>query len=46
MKAIGAVRRQGGVGKTTLAIRLAVLAQQSGRRALLVDPNPQRNAAV
>jgi MinD-like ATPase involved in chromosome partitioning or flagellar assembly len=46
MKAIGVVRRQGGVGKMTLAIRMALLAHQSGRRALLVDPNPQRNAAV
>jgi chromosome partitioning protein len=46
MKVIGVIRRQGGGGKTTPAIHLAVLAQQSGRRALLVDPNPQRNAAV
>jgi chromosome partitioning protein len=45
MKVIGVLSRKGGVGKTTLAIHLAVLAQQAGLRALLVDLDPQGSAA-
>jgi chromosome partitioning protein len=46
MKVIGVLSRKGGVGKTTLAIHLAVLAQQSGLRALLVDLDPQGSTAT
>ena len=46
MKVIGVLSRKGGVGKTTLAIHLAVLAQQAGLRALLVDLDPQGSAAA
>jgi chromosome partitioning protein len=46
MKVIGLLSRKGGSGKTTLAVHLAVLAQQSGRRALLIDLDPQRSAAA
>jgi chromosome partitioning protein len=37
--------RKGGVGKTTLAVHLAVLAQAGGRRTLLVDLDLQQSAA-
>jgi chromosome partitioning protein len=46
MKVIGVLSRKGGVGKTTLAIHLAVLAQQGGQRTLLVDLDPQRSATA
>jgi chromosome partitioning protein len=46
MKTIGVLSRKGGVGKTTLAVHLAVLAQQAGRRTLLIDLDPQRSAAA
>jgi chromosome partitioning protein len=46
MKVIGVLSRKGGVGKTTLAIHLAVLAQQAGLRALLVDLDPQGSSAA
>jgi chromosome partitioning protein len=45
MKVLGVLSRKGGVGKTTLAIHMAVLADQAGRRTLLVDLDPQRSAA-
>jgi chromosome partitioning protein len=46
MKVIGLLSRKGGVGKTTLAVHLAVLAQQAGQRTLLIDLDPQRSAAA
>ncbi len=45
MKTLGVLSRKGGVGKTTLAIHMAVLAEQAGLRTLLVDLDPQRSAA-
>jgi chromosome partitioning protein len=45
VKVIGLLSRKGGVGKTTLALHLAVLAQAAGRQTLLVDLDPQRSAA-
>jgi chromosome partitioning protein len=45
MKMLGVLSRKGGVGKTTLAIHIAVLADQAGLRTLLVDLDPQRSAA-
>ena len=45
MKVVGLLSRKGGVGKTTLAVHLAVLAQRSGRQTLLIDLDPQRSAA-
>jgi chromosome partitioning protein len=44
MKVIGLLSRKGGVGKTTIALHLALLAQEAGRRTLLVDVDPQRSA--
>lgn len=45
MHVIGLLSRKGGAGKTTLAIHLAVLAGQAGKRTLLIDVDPQRSAA-
>ena len=45
MKVLGMLSRKGGVGKTTLAVHLAVLAQTAGRRTLLVDLDTQQSAA-
>jgi chromosome partitioning protein len=45
MKIVGLLSRKGGVGKTTIAVHLAVLAQQASRRTLIIDLDPQRSAA-
>ena len=45
MKIVGLLSRKGGVGKTTIAIHQAVLAQLAGRRTLIIDLDPQRSAA-
>ena len=44
MRTLALLARKGGTGKTTLAVHLAVLAAESGRRVLLVDTDPQRSA--
>jgi len=44
MQTVALLARKGGTGKTTLAVHLAVLAAQTGRRVLLVDTDPQRSA--
>ena len=41
---IGVLNRRGGVGKTTLAINLAVVFAQAGSRLLLVDADPRGSA--
>lgn len=46
MQIIGMLSRKGGSGKTTIAVHLAVLAQQGGRRTLLIDLDPQRSTAA
>jgi len=46
MKVLGLLSRKGGVGKTTLALHLAVLAQAGGASVLLVDLDPQGSAAA
>jgi chromosome partitioning protein len=44
MQTVSLLARKGGTGKTTLAVHLAVLATESGRRVVLVDTDPQRSA--
>jgi chromosome partitioning protein len=45
MRVITIAARKGGVGKTTLATHLSVLASTPGRPALLIDTDPQRSLA-
>ncbi|WP_424140003.1 AAA family ATPase [Roseomonas chloroacetimidivorans] len=45
MKVLGLLSRKGGAGKTTLAVHLAVAAEQTGKRTLILDADPQRSAA-
>lgn len=42
-RVLALLAQKGGAGKTTLAVHLAVIAQQSGVRTLLVDCDPQRS---
>ena len=44
MKTIAVAGAKGGVGKTTLAVHLAVAAVQQGRDVVLVDADPQLSA--
>jgi chromosome partitioning protein len=44
LRGIALLARKGGTGKTTLAVHLAIIAAESGRRVLLVDTDPQRSA--
>lgn len=45
MQVIALLSQKGGAGKTTLALALAVAAQQSGRNTAVVDLDPQASAA-
>lgn len=46
MNTIALLARKGGAGKTTCAIHIGVLAQQSGLRVLFFDLDPQRSLAT
>jgi len=44
MKTLALLARKGGAGKTTLALHMAVIAQEGGLRVVLADCDPQRSA--
>ena len=46
MKTISVLSRKGGAGKTTVAVSLAVAAQQTGLKVVLADVDPLRSASV
>ncbi len=46
MRVISFVTQKGGSGKTTLAFCCAVAAQEKGKRALLLDMDPQGTATA
>lgn len=45
-KVLAILSQKGGSGKTTLSLHLAVIAQATGLRTMLVDCDPQRSAAA
>ncbi len=46
MKTIAFLSQKGGSGKTTLAVHMAVAAQEDGERVVIVDTDLQKSAAV
>jgi chromosome partitioning protein len=45
MHIVSVISQKGGAGKTTLAVNLAVAAQQSGKEVAVIDLDPQASAA-
>ena len=46
MKKIALIAQKGGVGKTTVAVNLAVSIQYSGLKTTLFDLDPQESAVI
>lgn len=46
MKVVALMSQKGGAGKTTLAVHLAVAAQQQGMKVAVFDTDPQQSACV
>ena len=46
MRSITFLSQKGGSGKTTIAVHVAVSAQQSGERVILIDTDPQASAST
>lgn len=46
MKTISIISQKGGAGKTTIAINLAIAAEQNNKTAVIVDLDPQASAAM
>jgi chromosome partitioning protein len=46
MHIVGLIAQKGGVGKTTLALHLAVEAHRAGERVAVIDADPQGSAAA
>jgi chromosome partitioning protein len=46
MKTVAIISQKGGVGKTTLALHLAVAAERDGKTTVIIDLDPQASAAT
>src|SRR5260370_26084667 len=46
MKTIAIVSQKGGVGKTTVALHLAVAGERDGKITVIIDLDPQASAAT
>jgi len=45
MKTVAVISQKGGAGKTTMSVHVAVAAVQAGENVVIIDLDPQTNAA-